>query len=93
MALDLDLRTGQLQDVERIQLAPASRGHGAGLHDQRGVARDAVTIGRVADMADVQVSGEKNIGARLGEARIAIEARPTRCSAPGALGQDRTDDA
>ena len=56
------------QHVERIQLAAAAHGQRAGLHDKRRVAGDVVAIGRVADMADMQVSSEKNICAGLGEA-------------------------
>ena len=81
------------QDVERVQLAAAARGQRAGLHDERRVSRDVVAIGRVPDMADMQMSGEKKIGARLGEALHRDRRASDEMLRTGYPREDRTDDA
>src|SRR5947209_9972612 len=67
-ALNLRVRALEADDVEGVGLAaPAGRGGRARLHEERGVAADAVTLGCVSRVADVQVAGEQYVRAAGGE--------------------------
>ena len=63
VALDGNPRPVEPQDVERVHLAAPARRQGAGLDDERRVPRNLVSLGAVADVAHVQVAGEKDVGA------------------------------
>src|SRR5688572_23391912 len=67
VSLDSHFRPAYAQHVEGVQLPAASRRECAGLNDERGMPGDVVAIGRVSDMADVQMPGEKQVGADFDE--------------------------
>src|SRR2546427_4161777 len=56
-----DVRPLQAKHVERVRFPPQAIRDRARLHDQRAVPFDLVALGRVADVADVQVPGEEEI--------------------------------
>src|SRR5580765_6288144 len=61
MSLDADAGHLEPQDVDRVHFAAAAPGERSGLHDQRGVSGGLIPLGGVADVADVEVAGEKEI--------------------------------
>src|SRR5882762_6672539 len=67
-SLDKNLRMANAHNVERIRFtASAGRRRGSRLHYQRRMATNLVTLGGVARMADVQMAGEKKVGAALSQ--------------------------
>src|SRR4051812_31153577 len=63
VAIDGDLRTIEADHIEGVVFAARAGREGAGLNDQRGVPVDSISLRRVPDVADVEMTGEKHIGA------------------------------
>jgi hypothetical protein len=63
VALDRDSGTLEAQHVDRVQLAATASGKRAGLDDQRGMPGNLIPLGCVADVAHVEMAGQKDVGA------------------------------
>src|SRR2546423_10032020 len=67
--IDFDVPRRNAQQIKGVGLVPrATRSGRAGLDDERGQAGNIVALPGVADVARVEVAGEQNVGAAIGEA-------------------------